>query len=73
MPNICGALRRPLLERHLEETFALAAEADLLTAGVAVDDDACHILSAMREKFMRRVRGPRRKRLSRSSTLRLSK
>ena len=58
MPNICGALRRLLLERHLEETFAQGAEADLLTAGVAVDD-YLRILSAVREKFMRRVRGPR--------------
>ena len=32
MPNICGALNRPLLGRHNEVTLALAAKADLLTA-----------------------------------------
>ena len=39
-PNICGALHRPLLERQLEVTFALAVKADLPTAAVAVDDHA---------------------------------
>ena len=38
MTNICEALNRPIREVHLEETAALAAKADLLMAGVAVDD-----------------------------------
>ena len=33
-------LNRPLLQRQPDVAFALAAKADLLTAGVAVDDHA---------------------------------
>ena len=40
MSNICIALRRPLLETHPEEATALAAKADLLATGVAVDEYA---------------------------------
>ena len=40
VPNVCGALNRPLWEGQLEATTALAAKADLLTAGVAVDEYA---------------------------------
>ena len=40
MTSICEALGRPLRGAHPEETTALAAKADLLTAGVAVDDHA---------------------------------
>ena len=40
MPIICEALDRPLQGRHPEETTALAAKADLLPVGVAVDDYA---------------------------------
>ena len=38
--TICGALGRPLQGAHPDEVTALAAKADLLTAGVAVDDHA---------------------------------
>ena len=64
MPNICGALHRPHLERHPEETFALAAKADLLTVGVAVDDHAM----VRFECDARQVRGPRTKKMLRPST-----
>ena len=40
MSNICIALRRPLRETHPEEATALAAKADLLATGVAVDEYA---------------------------------
>ena len=40
MTSICEALNRPLRGAHPEETTALAAKADLLRAGVAVDVDA---------------------------------
>ena len=40
MPIICEALDRPLQVAHPEKTTAVAAKADLLMAGVAVDDDA---------------------------------
>ena len=40
MTSICEALDRPLQGAHPEETTALAAKADLLMAGVAVDDYA---------------------------------
>ena len=38
MTNICEALNRTLRGAHPEVTTALAAKADLLVAGVAVDD-----------------------------------
>ena len=38
--NICEALDRPLQGAHPEEMTALAAKADLLMAGFAVDDFA---------------------------------
>ena len=40
MTTICEALGRPLQGVHPEELTALAAKADLLMAGVAVDDYA---------------------------------
>ena len=40
MPNICEALDRPLRGVHPEETPALAAKADLLAKGVAVEEHA---------------------------------
>ena len=40
MTNICEALNRPIREMHPEIASALAAKADLLMAGVAVDDCA---------------------------------
>ena len=40
MTTICGTVGRPLQGAHLEEVTALAAKADLLAAGVAVDDYA---------------------------------
>ena len=40
MPNICDALWRPLRGSHPEDATALAAKADLLAAGVAVDEYA---------------------------------
>ena len=39
-PNTCVALNRPLREPHPEETTALAAKADLVVTGVAVDEHA---------------------------------
>ena len=44
MSTICEALDRPLQGAHPEETTALAAKADLLMAGVAVDDYAMVIV-----------------------------
>ena len=38
MSSICVALNRPLREPHPEEATALAAKADLVVAGVAVDE-----------------------------------
>ena len=40
MSNICDALDRPPQGMHPEETTALAAKADLLATGVAVDEHA---------------------------------
>ena len=40
MPSICDALNRPIREVHPEATDALAAKADLLVIGVAVDEYA---------------------------------
>ena len=40
MTTICEALGRPLQGAHQEEVTALAAKADLLMAGVAVDEYA---------------------------------
>ena len=40
MTTVCEALGRPFQGAHPEEVTALAAKADLLTAGVAVDDCA---------------------------------
>ena len=40
MTTVCEALGRPVQGAHPEEVTALAAKADLLTAGVAVDDCA---------------------------------
>ena len=37
MSTVCEALDRPLHRAHLEETTALAAKADLLMSGIAVD------------------------------------
>ena len=40
MMNICEALKRPMREVHPEIAAALAAKADLLVSGVAVDQHA---------------------------------
>ena len=40
MTNICEALNRPMREVHPEIAAAMAAKADLLVSGVAVDEHA---------------------------------
>ena len=50
MPSICGALNRPLRQAHPEGTTALAANADLLTAGVVADEYARALLESVASK-----------------------